>query len=83
VHDIEPLNRTARESLTNLFNMRISSINMLLDNNRLIDAERELDSLDRLYNGHNEKQLISELTIELNRLRSLNQPPLKTPTKSQ
>lgn len=72
VHDIEPLNKTARESLTKLFNNRLSFIHDLLDNNRLFEAERELLALDKLYDGKTEKKLISRTFKELDTLKTLN-----------
>jgi serine/threonine protein kinase len=69
VHDIEPLNKTARESLSKLFNSRISSIKSLLDSNRLHEAESELQALDKLYGGKKEKEMISKSTEELKALK--------------
>jgi hypothetical protein len=72
VRDIEPLNKTARESLSKLFNSRISSIKALLDSNRLVEAERELLALKTLYGGNKEKAVISKTIKELNALKIIN-----------
>jgi hypothetical protein len=72
VHDIEPLNKTARESLSKLFNSRISSIKELLDSYRLHEAELEIQALDKLYNGKKEKEIISLTVKKLVTLKSKN-----------
>jgi serine/threonine protein kinase len=72
VHDIEPLNKTARESLSRLFNSKISYIKELLDSKRLLEAERELLALDTLYNGNKEQVVISKTMKELNALKIIN-----------
>jgi serine/threonine protein kinase len=72
VNDIEPLNKTAIESLSKLFNSKISSINGLLENKRLLEAERELLALDTLYDGIKEQEIISNITKELNSLKIIN-----------
>jgi hypothetical protein len=59
IHDIEPLNKTARESLANLFSKKLSLINDLLDKGHWYDAERELLALDKLYTSKNEQEAIS------------------------
>jgi hypothetical protein len=72
VNDIEPLNKTAIESLSKLFNSKISSIKGLLKNKRLIEAERELLALDTLYEGTKEQAVITKITKELNSQKIIN-----------
>jgi serine/threonine protein kinase len=78
VRDIEPLNRSARESLLKLFNLRIKHINNLLESNHLHQAKQELDALKVLYAGYKEQKIIINTMDQLNALKTSSMPAHKS-----